>query len=266
MSKYYLLTLPALKHVFAPVVLPDGVSYMRGQLELGENTGLLHWQFIVYTSAKCRSSFVRRIFPCAHVEVTRSTAVEQYVWKEDTRVHGSQFEIGSIPTRRNSVKDWETIWNLAKTGSLGEIPADIRFRCYRTIRSIEKDHLVPTAIVRQIFVFHGVSGSGKTRRAWEEAGLETTYPKDPCTKFWDGYLHQENVIIDEFRGQIGISHILRWLDRYPVIVEIKGGAVCLAASKIWITSNLNPTQWYPELDSVTLAALMRRFSLVEEFI
>jgi len=271
MSKYYLLTLPASKYVFAPVYLPSGVAYMRGQLELpepsmGAEEGYLHWQFIVYTERKVRASFVRKLFGCAHVETTRSAQAESYVWKEDTYVDGSRFEIGQLPMRRNREKDWEAIWDHCKAGRICEIPADIRVRCYRTIRSIEKDYLSPCAFERQIYVFWGRSGTGKTRKAWEEAGLEGTYPKDPCTKFWDGYLSQCNVIIDEFRGQIGISHILRWLDRYPTIVEIKGGAVCLAARKIWITSNICPTSWYPDLDSETVQALLRRLTIVQEFV
>jgi len=35
----------------------------------------------------------------------------------------------------------------------------------------------------------------------------------------DGYRGQEHVVFDEFRGGIDISHVLRWFDRYPVIVE-----------------------------------------------
>ena len=98
--------------------------------------------------------------------------------------------------------------------------------------------------------------------------LEATFdafPKDPCTKFWDGYVGQANVVIDEFRGSVGISHLLRWLDRYPTIVEAKGSSVCFQATTIWITSNLSPDDWYPDLDSDTKAALRRRFTTVVHF-
>lgn len=113
-------------------------------------------------------------------------------------------------------------------------------------------------------MFWGATGTGKSRRAWDEAGL-SAYPKDPRTKFWDGYRGQENVVIDEFRGAIDISHMLRWLDRYPVIVEVKGSATVLSAKKIWITSNISPDDWYPDLDAETKAALRRRFQQVIHF-
>lgn len=69
--------------------------------------------------------------------------------------------------------------------------------------------------------------------------------------------------LDEFRGGIDISHVLRWLDRYPVLVEIKGSSTPLVAKKIWITSNLHPAYWYPDLDNETRNALLRRLEITE---
>lgn len=111
-----------------------------------------------------------------------------------------------------------------------------------------------------MLLFWGRTGSGKSRRAWQEAGWDA-YPKDPRTKFWDGYRGQEHVVVDEFRGGIDVAHLLRWLDRYPVLVEIKGSSVPLTATKIWFTSNLHPRDWYPALDEDTLNALMRRIKI-----
>lgn len=133
-------------------------------------------------------------------------------------------------------------------------------RCYRSLRQIGGDFVQPAAQVRHCEVFWGRSGTGKTRRAWDEAGPQG-YSKDPSTKWFDGYDCQECVVIDEFRGQIGIAHLLRWLDRYPVRVETKGGSRALMASKFFITSNLSPEQWYPDIDAETLAALRRRINV-----
>lgn len=67
--------------------------------------------------------------------------------------------------------------------------------------------------------------------------------------------------MDEFRGGIDVAHLLRWLDRYPCCVETKGSSRPLLARKIWITSNLDPRQWYPDLDEDTRAALLRRLNI-----
>lgn len=117
-------------------------------------------------------------------------------------------------------------------------------------------------MVRSVKVFWGSTGTGKSRKAWEEAG-EEAYCKDPRSKFWDGYQDQVNVVIDEFRGGIDIAHLLRWFDRYPVRVEIKGSSRPLVAQSIWITSNLEPSKWYPDCDQMTIDALMRRLVVTE---
>ncbi len=57
--------------------------------------------------------------------------------------------------------------------------------------------------------------------------------------------------------------MLRWFDRYPVTVEIKGSSTPLCAINFWITSNIHPREWYPDLDSETMAALMERMEIKE---
>lgn len=148
----------------------------------------------------------------------------------------------------------------AQAGNLDAIPPRIRVISYRTLRSIAADYVKPVAVVRSVEVFWGPTGTGKSRRAWEEAGMDA-YCKDPRSKFWCGYQGEDHVIIDEFRGGIDIAHLLRWFDRYPVRVEIKGSSVPLVASKIWITSNLEPIYWYPDCDGTTRDALMRRLNI-----
>lgn len=150
----------------------------------------------------------------------------------------------------------------ARAGDLAAIPARIRVVSYRTLRSIAADYDKPVAVVRHVSVFWGPTGTGKSRRAWEEAGLDA-YCKDPRSKFWCGYQGEDHVIFDEFRGGIDIAHLLRWFDRYPVRVEIKGSSVPLVASKVWITSNLPPCAWYTDVDMATQEALMRRLVITE---
>lgn len=254
---YWILTIP--EDEFEPHH-PEEISYIKGQKERGSNTGYLHWQLLVVLRRKGSLSTIKGIFGNrVHAELSRSSAANDYVWKEETRV-GEQFEYGQLPFKRNDERDWERLWELAKQGDIDGIPADLRIQHYRTLRTIKADYALPEAMVRECFVFCGRTGTGKSRRAWDEAGL-SAYPKDPRTKFWDGYRDQQHVVIDEFRGSIDISHILRWLDRYPCLVEIKGSSTCLVATKIWITSNVHPEYWFPELDSSTKDALMRRLQI-----
>lgn len=204
-------------------VLPEPCVFLRGQHELGGDGGYRHAQFVAYFGRKLTLAQVIKCLGPGHYESTRSDAADGYVWKDETAIAGSRFEYGTRPHRRNSKTDWDAIWASAVGGDIGTVPASLRVVHYRTLRAIATDHMVPPALERTCHVFWGTTGSGKSRDAWLAAGMDA-YSKDPRSKFWCGYRGQRHVVLDEFRGGIDVSHLLRWLDRYPVIVEVKGGA------------------------------------------
>nr|WAE42545.1 MAG: replication associated protein [Cressdnaviricota sp.] len=253
---FWCLTIPG--HMFVPY-LPPSICWIRGQLERGDG-GYVHWQLLCAFRKKESLAGVRSCFGEFHAELSRSEAAAEYVWKEDTRIAGTQFELGCKPIRRNASIDWESIWTAATLGQLMSIPASIRIQSYRTLCQIRADNAKPIGMERTCVVFWGRTGSGKSRDAWAAAGMDA-YPKDPRTKFWCGYSGQGNVVLDEFRGGIDVGHILRWLDRYPVIVEKKGSSEVLTSTNFWITSNLDPRLWYPDLDDETQSALLRRLNI-----
>lgn len=260
-ARYWLLTIPA-DSSYVPGLY--GFDYTKGQKEQGES-GYLHWQVFGYSKKKISLRFLQVMFGFNgfHAEPSFSQAAEDYVWKEDTRIEGTQFEFGKYPSGGNLTTNWDLIRSAAQAGNLEseDIPASVFVHAYSSLRRIATDYMVPTAQERTTTVVWGKTGLGKSRYAWSQAGWEA-YPKDPNSKFWCGYRGQPNVVIDEFRGGININHLLRWTDRYPVIVEIKGSAKVFTSTQIWITSNLHPKDWYPELDSDTYDALMRRFTTI----
>lgn len=176
-----------------PIELDEVVIYAKGQGELGAG-GLYHWQVLVTTSRKVSGRQLQQSIPrSGHWELSRSTAADDYVWKEDTRIDGTQFELGRRAFKSNSEQDWDRIWNLARDGQWLDIPANIRgsikfiLVChYSSLRKISSDFARPVANIRRVLVYWGPTGTGKTRRAWDEGGMDA-YPKVPSTKFWDGY-------------------------------------------------------------------------------
>jgi len=252
---------PVIEDCLSKQACPNGVVWMHGQQERGGETGYLHYQVLVAFTKKVSLAGVKSCFGSnIHGELSRSEAAESYCHKEDTRI-GEPFSIGAKPIRRNSKTDWESVWTAAQSGDLARIPANIRVVSYRTLRAIQSDFSKPVFIERRVDVFWGRSGTGKSRRAWDEAG-EDAYAKCPRSKFWDGYQNQKFVVLDEFRGGIDVAHLLRWFDRYPVRLEIKGSSRPSYVERIWITSNLSPDHWYPLIDDETLAALKRRLNII----
>lgn len=262
-GRYWCLTIP--KGAFeSPVSLPHGCSYAKGQLEVGAG-GFEHWQIVACFAKKVRLRAVKAVFgSSAHCELSRSAAANDYVWKDETAVPGTRFELGELPLKRNDADDWKKIKASAKSGNIDEVPDDIYIRYYGTLKRIALDHLEAKDVDKTIYVYWGVSGSGKSHRAREEAGKDA-YIKDPCTKWWDGYQpnKHKHVIIEEFTGTINISHILRWFDKWSSTAEQKGGGVPFVSEKIWITSNVNPLLWYPDANPEQLNALLRRMKITE---
>jgi len=128
-GRYWMLTIP--HHQFTPY-LPEGLGYLKGQLEEGEG-GFVHWQVLAVFPRNQRLAAVRTIFGPVHAELTRSAAADDYVWKEESRIDGTQFELGQRALRRGHAPDWEAVRNDARAGRLDAIPGDIYVRCYNQV-------------------------------------------------------------------------------------------------------------------------------------
>lgn len=114
--------------------------------------------------------------------------------------------------------------------------------------------------------FYGSTGSGKTRQAYEDAktlGL-TPYTCMATTKWWEGYDAHEYVIIDDMRKDFCKFHdLLRMLDRYPYLVECKGGSRQLLAKTIIITTTHRPEELYSGREDIN--QLLRRIDEIRLF-
>lgn len=114
----------------------------------------------------------------------------------------------------------------------------------------------------------GPSGTGKSRWAIAQSGVDGTYPKDPSSKWWDGYRFQETVVIDDYRPNcfLGFAELLRLADRYPKLIEHKGTMSEFNSSRVIITSPHSIRETFKDLNWMTegsLFQLERRFQQLE---
>nr|WAE42587.1 MAG: replication associated protein [Cressdnaviricota sp.] len=259
-QRWWMLTIP-FDTDWTPT-LPAGCGYIKGQRELAAS-GYQHWQVVARFDVAQRLAGAKRGFPIeTHAEATRSEAALSYVWKEETSVDGTRFELGHLRPRTNNKLDWDIIRRQAQRGELEDIDSSIYVRYYNNLRRISAQFAVPVAMERRIYTFWGDTGTGKSTRAWELGGMHA-YPKNPRSVFWDGYNGQAQVIVDEFCGGIDISHILRWTDRYPLMLEIKGSSQVAKYTTLYFTSNLHPDDWYPLATEAQRGALRRRMTITE---
>lgn len=106
----------------------------------------------------------------------------------------------------------------------------------------------------EIIVLIGPTGTGKSKYCMDN--YPNAYWKQR-SDWWDGYAGEETVIMDEFYGWIPWDTLLRMCDRYPMMVQTKGGQVQFTSRRIVFTSNLAPKHWYKS-ERISFSAFIRR--------
>jgi len=236
------------------------VSYIIVGREVGE-LGTPHLQgYIYFKNARWEHS-VKRILRRAHWEEARS---DSRVNRNYCQKQGNFWEAGVIPMERHQrgkieQDRWKEAWDCAKKGDIDGIDYDIRFRSYNTIKTIAKDYMdkPPDLSTLDNYWVWGPPGVGKSR------SVRMLFPEayfKPCSKWWDGYQHEDNIIIDDFElDHKCLGHHLKiWGDRYSFIAESKGSAMNIRPRRIVVTSNYSIEEVFAA-DQTMVQAIKRRF-------
>lgn len=240
--------------------------YCVWQLEEGEE-GTRHLQGYVLFSNAVRFSTVKKYNNTAHWEIRRGThdQAKTYCTKSDTRVEGP-FEFGKEPRGQGSRTDLAAIKERVDRGDveadLWEADFSSMVKYTRGIREYIQLKCKPRTWKTTVDVLWGPTGCGKSHAAREEAGDGAYWKIRGNNEWWDGYLGQPNVVIDEFYGWLRWDSLLRLLDQYPLRLEIKGGSQQFVARRIWITSNAPPSEWYEYGPKMQYRTLERRLTTV----
>lgn len=246
------------------------INYFTGQWERGDGAadklGRLHLQFFVEFRDKVRCPQARR-YLCftdgkdfkGWIEPARSSAALSYVRKDRSRI-GESYEFGKRGGENGKRGQLDQIFEFMQNGG-SALEASTRwpFAFSRNVNSIkfwgsyyDKPRDANAEITVEIY--WGVTGSGKSFKAFSEN--PGAYRKMPG-KWWDGYRGEECVVFDEFKPpsaddwktgsptEIDLPYMLRLFDRYPLMVEYKGGTCQMRATKFIITSNFSPAEWFP---------------------
>lgn len=100
----------------------------------------------------------------------------------------------------------------------------------------------------QVHVRWGPAGTGKTRYVYETHEDVYSVPFVRNGSIWfDGMDPSTKVILfDDYYGEIEWGWFLKLLDGYPCNLPVKGGFVWKNYDTVYITSNVHPSEWYPE--------------------
>lgn len=249
-------------------VLRDEGSYGIIGKEVGES-GTPHLQgYVLFKRPFHFKTIKDRYLIRCHIEVAAGSADanKRYCSKD-----GNFVEFGTMPVAKRTRDELATRFaDCLQSGYDGldqfanEQPGTYYFSGHNLLRNYQQLQRPITRPDVSVKWYYGEPGVGKSRRAHEEA--PEAYVKDPRTKWWNGYLFEKDVIIDDFGPNgIDINHLLRWFDRYKCLVENKGGMIPLFANNFIVTSNFAPCDVFKDTFGVPhpqLPALMRRINVI----
>lgn len=244
-----------------------GVQYIVYSFEVGEK-GTPHIQGYVYFKSERHGTALSKLLPRASLRWADGSAEENRGYIIGPYEHNGKskpynpdhVEEGQMPEqgkRNDLVKFHQAIKRGLRGRDLSKDHIVCRAKYPRLENTLifEEDedtawkaweqHKAPEVHVR-----YGPPDSGKTRFVYDLHGREVFAPLiEHREKVWfDGYRGQSVILLDEFEGQIGYRQFLRIIDRYPIAMQVKGGHVWRLASRIYITSNRHPKDWYPGED------------------
>lgn len=205
----------------------------------------------------------------AHLAIAKGTAQHNidYCSKE-----GQFHEGGTRPKGKGKRTDLDVVCDAIANGSsmpqlIESFPSQVvKFR--GGIEFLIQAQQPRRRFKTEVWWLYGPTGSGKSRWAWSQD--EMSYMKVSSHKWWNGYIGQESVIIDDYRPskEMPFNFMLNLFDRYPLSVETKGGMVEFLAKRIYVTSPFSVEETCNQLDWIGVeqrAQLIRRVDHVIRF-
>lgn len=241
------------------------------QEEKCPKTGKVHYQGYLQFASPQRWSRVKKIVSkSAHLQASKGTLEQNiaYCSKSATHLRGPwQWGVGKSQGQRLDLENCIQMVQEGKT-DLEIYQANpsqfVRLKKFiGTARNMEQQKIAVTFRNVEVLIFYGDAGTGKTREAFSVDPQLYTVPDPEGNRVWfDGYEGQCTILLDDFYGWIKYHLLLRMLDGYPIRMQTKGGFSSGCWTRVIITSNKHPSEWY----QVGLTkALNRRITKITRF-
>lgn len=229
----------------------EACRYMVMCAEVGDEKDTPHIQgYVEFKNGRLAGALKKYFGGRAHLEPRRGTSKQaadycKKTWGDDPEPRHFEFGLSSHQGRRTdldmlgeAVIDGATDYEITDDAPGMFVRYHKGIQALRLARMIDRDPDVPPTVIWR----WGMAGAGKTRYIGREH--KSTFVKDSHL-WWDGYLQQEAIIIDDFNPlKWDFRDLLRLLDRYPYRGQIKGAYVPINSPFIYITCEFHPRHFW----------------------
>lgn len=231
------------------------VTYIIYHREKCPTTGKYHFHIYVEFDKQYVFSTIKDIFNdnTIHIERRRGTVTQaiDYVLKDKNEFEPIEHGERKVQGKR---KDLEVVYDAIRSGAslidvADEHPATYirNFRGIANVKFLTDQEKTQSFRAVETTVLHGPAGCGKTRYVYDQHGYTNVYKLDAGNNVWfDGYNGQDILLIDDFYGWIKYGQLLNILDGYPLRLDVKGSHTWAYWTKVYITSNKPPAEWYSQ--------------------
>jgi len=252
-----------------------GFRAVACQLECAPTTGRRHIQGYAEFNKPVRMGALKKICLTTHWEIAKGSRKQcvDYCTKDDTACGEEEpfFRVcDELLTEDTSQGKRNDLLECAKLISSGEWDKetvheerpDLILKFSKGVNELLRfREQAQTTAIRPLLVevIYGPAGTGKTRHAFGNGSdvylLENS---NGNAVWWDGYNGESTLVIDDFYGWIPHNQLLRFLDIYPLRLDIKGGTTYAKWTHVYLTSNVHPSKWYKKFQWDDDGALQRR--------
>lgn len=243
-------------------------------IETCPTTAKVHHQGFFWLKNACKMTqfAVRKLLPSAHIEIRgeHATVADNiaYVTKSNTdKPNETVVTFGELPEQgKHQASRLQLVLDCAASQGIGaaaRLDASIWARNINAVRIWAQLSQAPRNFKTTVVYLYGPAGCGKSSMALEAGALPMTFDNG----FYLGYTNQPVVVLEDIDAECTMKRNawLTLLDRYPLILNVKGGEAVFNSKVLILTSNFPPALTFNRFwDAAMQRRVEKIFQLPEE--
>lgn len=280
---------PAIEKTLREIIEPhiikirDFCKFYAMQIEECPTTGRCHMQAYIHLKKKgglaktitlfddefwnhprfdpCKSRHENNLTYCTKEE---TRLLGPWVWPSNYKAKGKQGKRSDLDQVIELIDEGMNLTDIARLHPNTTLRYNRHLDWYqRQSDRIHNRNVVHYNARMEIHAIIGPAGCGKTRYVIENNPDVYQLTRTGQNVWFDGYIGQDTLLIDDFNGWIPHKMFLKIIDKYTnIILPVKGSSTIAKWTKVYITSNTPPDDWYEYKYNADKQAVLRRIDTI----